>query len=121
MHFCIIDATFHYVIIGYKLVIAGKYTTRKPCSTNRYQPFKFRPNKISDCLLQKSLCSEEGQISFAESTSRKDRMCKCDYRKSYAFISQPDNRCYCVPSEEDCSCFMKRCSENFTLSPGKYF
>jgi hypothetical protein len=45
--------------------------------------------------------------------------CSCDYAKGYGFVTQPKNIAYCIPSKEDCSCYLVQCADNNTLSSGK--
>lgn len=61
------------------------------------------------------MCDDEGQIIHNPGSPSTDTACRCDYTKGYAFISSPANRCFCIPSEEDCSCFRVTCIK---LSPG---
>lgn len=74
---------------------------------------------MSDCIYTKSLCSEMGQIVNNVESSKEDRTCRCDYKKNYSFLKTPRNPCFCIPAEEDCSCYIKSCPVNFTLSAGK--
>ncbi|VDI38295.1 Hypothetical predicted protein [Mytilus galloprovincialis] len=88
------------------------------CAFNRYQPFMFWTNGSSECTFQKSLCSGEGQIIVTDQLTRKDTSCRCDYGRGYSFIIQPKNITHCVPSEEDCSCYNKRCIGGYILNAG---
>jgi hypothetical protein len=48
-----------------------------------------------------------------------DSTCRCDYKQGYAFVTVPRNKCSCRPSEEDCSCYMKKCQGiGYYLSAG---
>ncbi|XP_076096586.1 uncharacterized protein LOC143067316 isoform X2 [Mytilus galloprovincialis] len=70
--------------------------------------FQFEPswsNEQSRCLFRKSSCNEEGQIVYSDENSSRDRRCVCDYTNGYKFTTYPINRHYCVPFEEDCSCY----------------
>lgn len=70
--------------------------------------FQFEPswsNEQSRCLFRKSFCNEEGQIIYSDENSSRDRRCVCDYTNGYKFTTYPINRNYCVPFEEDCSCY----------------
>lgn len=101
---------------GSKRIFSGSFT-RGNCSKNRYQPFIFKTNEsMTDCVFAKSICREEGQIIYQGDSPKKDRTCRCDYAKNYAFIKIPRNFCYCIPSEEDCSCYMRSCPVNYILS-----
>ncbi|XP_052063874.1 uncharacterized protein LOC127703828 isoform X8 [Mytilus californianus] len=101
---------------GSKRIYAGDFS-REKCIQKRYQPFTFWTNKsMSDCIYVKSICSEEGQIVYRDNSTKDDRSCRCDYKKNYSFIKTPRNVCFCIPTEEDCSCYVKSCPENITLS-----
>lgn len=105
-------------ITGSKRVFAGDFS-RGYCVKQRFQPFVFWTNgSVSDCIFVKSICSEEGQVVYQNNSSKDDRTCRCNYKKSYAFIQKPRNDCYCIPTEEECSCYIKSCPENYTLSAG---
>lgn len=88
------------------------------CNDGRYQPVVFTTHGNSECFLIKSKCSEEGQVLYSNGSSSVDITCRCDYTQGYAFVSKPKNSCFCLPSEEDCSCFRVNCSK---LSPGEIF
>lgn len=110
--------TLLFRFIGSKRVFSLSFT-RGNCSVNRYQPMIFRTNeRMSECVFAKSICNEEGQILYQADSSKKDRTCRCDYAKNYAFIKIPRHFCYCIPSEEDCSCYIRSCPINHTLSTG---
>ena len=65
------------------------------------------------------MCSEVGQLEFTEITSTvKDRTCYCDYRRGYNFAIQPRNIKSCIPSEEDCGCYIKKCPMGQMLDAG---
>ncbi|XP_052084074.1 uncharacterized protein LOC127721356 isoform X2 [Mytilus californianus] len=101
---------------GSKRIFAG-YFTREQCIQERFQPIKFRTNEsMSDCVYAKSICSEEGQLMQKENSTKDDRTCRCDHRKNYSFIHTPRNLCFCIPTKEDCSCFIRSCPANYTLS-----
>ena len=91
---------------GYKYVIVGSLNNVK-CSAGRYQPFPFWSNGTSDCILLKSACSDKGEI-----------LCGCDNTQGFAFVTTPKNPCFCNPSEEDCSCYLKQCPDKRKLSSG---
>ncbi|CAC5415388.1 unnamed protein product [Mytilus coruscus] len=105
---------------GSKRVYAGDFT-RGDCIQERFQPFEFQTNaSMSDCIYAKSHCNEEGHIKNNDGTSKYDRTCRCDHKQNYAFIKIPRNPFFCKPAEEDCSCYIKSCPENYTLSKGKF-
>ena len=104
--------------LGKRYVIMGSRTDSN-CSSERYQPFKFWSNELSDCVYQKSLCSEIGQKIYDRRSTKEDSTCSCDYTKGYRFVTQPENIKYCIPSKEDCSCYLVQYADNTTLSPGK--
>ncbi|CAG2211248.1 unnamed protein product [Mytilus edulis] len=99
-----------------KRIYAGDFS-RDKCRQERYQPFTFWTNgSLSDCTYVKSICSENGQIVYRDSSTMIDRSCRCNHKKNYSFIKTPKNVCFCIPTEEDCSCYVKSCPENLTLS-----
>ncbi|XP_071139815.1 uncharacterized protein [Mytilus edulis] len=79
------------------------------CSIKRYQPWPivFYTNVSTNCIFLKSACNEEGQVVFDNGNRSTDASCRCDDTRRYDSIVQPRNPCVCVPSEEDCSCFLK--------------
>lgn len=89
------------------------------CPTDRYQPFKFRTDGNSDCAYKTSLCKSEGLIVYKKGPTTIDTQCRCDNTKGFAFLANTKQNCYCIPSEEDCSCYKKACKGNLKLSPGK--
>ncbi|XP_076070598.1 uncharacterized protein LOC143042222 [Mytilus galloprovincialis] len=101
---------------GLKLTISGSIQG-VVCDNDFYQPNKFWSSGNSRCAFKKSICSDEGQLLFNNGTTEDDRLCRCDYTKGYDFIVRPQHECYCIPSEEDCSCYNKKCSVNDILSP----
>ncbi|CAC5423001.1 GALNT [Mytilus coruscus] len=100
----------------YKYVVSGNING-KPCDLGRFQPFKFKTDGNIRCVFQKSVCIEEGLVDFKNGTTVSDRICRCDYTRGYAFVTLPKNRCECVPSQEDCSCYRKSCKEKEILTP----
>lgn len=102
---------------GFKFVMRGNLDG-DACTEDRYQPYKFKTNGSSRCIFEKSACLEDGQILHDNRNSLIDRTCRCDYTNGYAFVRNPKNSCYCIPSEEDCSCYKKSCSSNTVLTPG---
>ncbi|CAG2252370.1 unnamed protein product [Mytilus edulis] len=90
------------------------------CSSERYQPWpiNFYTNISTNCMFLKSLCNEEGQVVYSKGNRNIDITCRCDYTRGYDFLVKPRNQCFCVPSKEDCSCFLKTCSKStHKLSP----
>lgn len=71
----------------------------------RYQPIKFRSILNNQCILLKSFCNELGQKLFSVGSTREDTKCYCDYEKGFLYITKPSHPCFCVPAEEDCSCY----------------
>lgn len=107
--------------IGYKQIVSGsKQGTLDGdlCDKNVYQPFPFNSSGNSRCVYQRSHCSEEGQVIYRDGTNKANTKCRCDNTRGYDFLHRPKNRCFCVPSEEDCSCYLKICSFDGILSPG---
>ncbi|XP_071127700.1 uncharacterized protein [Mytilus edulis] len=106
----------NFVRAGLKYVISGTYRNVR-CSDGRYQPVRFWSNQSSVCMNLKSECNGFGEIVYNNISSINDATCRCDYTRGYAFVSKPRNKCFCVPLEEDCSCYIKKCSTNTSLSP----
>ncbi|XP_052075798.1 uncharacterized protein LOC127713869, partial [Mytilus californianus] len=105
---------------GQKLIVAGSINGTlqgAPCENDFYQPFKFLSSGNSRCAYKKSYCNEEGQVIYGNGTQITDSVCRCDYTRGFNFIIRPKHRCYCVPSDEDCSCYSKICPYNYILSP----
>ncbi|XP_071154308.1 heat shock 70 kDa protein 12A-like isoform X2 [Mytilus edulis] len=86
------------------------------CGNTTYQPYSLWSNESSTCTFKKSLCTESGQIQYKLSSSAEDIQCRCDYTKRYAFVFTPTHRCFCTPSEEDCSCYIKQCGFGYILN-----
>ncbi|CAC5370538.1 unnamed protein product [Mytilus coruscus] len=103
---------------GNKLFLNKGNFDRKPCSPTHYQPFRFNSFGNTNCTHLKSPCSEEGQVIADNHTSYSDRSCRCDYRRGFALIVNTSQPCSCMPSKEDCSCYLKTCSMNEVLSQG---
>ncbi|XP_076084515.1 uncharacterized protein LOC143055269 [Mytilus galloprovincialis] len=95
--------------IGSKLVFQPLFNLAK-CNDGRYQPIVFTTHGNSECIYSKSKCADEGQLVFSNDSSSADTACRCDYTKGYAFVTRPKNRCFCNPSDEDCSCFRSTCT-----------
>lgn len=104
-------------ILGYRKVIEGDITAGH-CSENKYQPRTWTTLGNFDCEFDKSLCTEVGQTTYDDGDSTTDRMCGCNYTDGYAFLQEPKHMCYCVTSEEDCTCYKKTCPENYVLNQG---
>lgn len=107
--------------VGFKLIVSGsKEGTLQGdnCNKDFYQPFKFSTSGNSKCIFQKSYCNDEGQVLYRNGTNKTDNVCRCDYTRGYDFIVRPKHRCGCLPSVEDCSCYLKNCSYNEMLSQG---
>ncbi|CAC5398314.1 unnamed protein product [Mytilus coruscus] len=102
---------------GLKTVLRGGRFDGVHCGENHYQPFKYSSSNGDTCVFLKSACNEEGQIESFERRTTSDRTCRCDNRFGYSFVSQPYNTCFCVPSEEDCSCYYKECDKAQVLTP----
>ncbi|VDI12813.1 Hypothetical predicted protein, partial [Mytilus galloprovincialis] len=94
----------------------------KHCPDDQYQPMPYasnEDNKNDKCMYLKTRCNGEGQLIHDLSEKPdKDRTCRCDYSQGYDFVYKPRHRCYCIPTEEDCSCYRKPCNNNSTkLTP----
>lgn len=100
---------------GYYVTLLGDIYTRE-CVPGTYQPFKFWTNASSQCILQKSLCADEGSVLVDNGTIRSDVKCRCNYKDGYSYIIPPKDKCGCVPSEEDCSCYKMPCPRRQVLS-----
>ncbi|CAC5406189.1 unnamed protein product [Mytilus coruscus] len=101
---------------GYRFVISGMLDSR-PCGPERFQPFSLLPNTSSRCVTRKSQCNREGQVVYSNGTTTRDRSCRCNYRDNFVFVTKPKTKCYCIPSEEDCSCYSKACDVDHYLTP----
>ncbi|XP_052076719.1 uncharacterized protein LOC127714692 isoform X1 [Mytilus californianus] len=101
---------------GFKTVFRGSFDG-VPCDENHYQPFKYSSSNGDTCVFLKSACNEEGQIESTDRQTTTDRTCRCDYRYGFSFVSNPNKFCFCVPSEEDCSCYYKECGKDQVLTP----
>lgn len=80
------------------------------CNYNRYQPFTFSTDGSSACVYKKSFCNAEGQFPFNKGSFENDTRCGCNVSKGYTFVTKPRNKCYCIPLEEDCSCYKPTCN-----------
>lgn len=105
------------MLLGYKIQVVGSLEGVQ-CASDRYQPFIFWTNGSNICQFEKSICAGEGQISLTSGTNKADTTCRCDYTKGYDFVVKPKHKCYCMPTEEDCSCFIQYCPSGYVLSPG---
>lgn len=88
------------------------------CKNKTYQPYSLWSNETSGCTFKKSMCTQSGQVIYKIGSLVEDSRCRCDYTKRYAFVSTPKNRCFCIPSEEDCSCYVKHCGVGYILNAG---
>ncbi|CAG2188075.1 unnamed protein product [Mytilus edulis] len=81
------------------------------CSSERYQPWPitFYTNVSTNCIFLKSVCKEEGQVIYGKGNRNIDATCRCDYKRGYDFLVRTLNPCFCIPSKEDCSCYVKTC------------
>ncbi|CAC5408766.1 unnamed protein product [Mytilus coruscus] len=101
---------------GSKRIHAGDFSRGK-CTHKRFQPFSFWTNgSMTDCVYEKSLCSEAGQIVYRDISTKDDRSCQCDFKQKYEVIKTPNNVCFCIPTEEDCSCYHTAYSTNSPIS-----
>lgn len=100
---------------GYKTIFRGGIDG-VPCSTNNYQPFSHSSTTGGSCAMVKTSCNEEGQLIYDDGSSTTDRSCRCDYRVGYDYVALPSNKCFCKPTIEDCSCYMKYCDANQVLT-----
>lgn len=110
------------MISGSQYVISV-YPNSEPCRHHdRYQPFPLGSNVSHDCVFQKSTCPEEGQILFHHGSPKKDLTCRCNFQNGYGFIKEIPSKCDCIPSKEDCSCYIKsnQCFPGHRLISGKF-
>ncbi|VDI71063.1 Hypothetical predicted protein, partial [Mytilus galloprovincialis] len=91
-----------------------------PCTASRYQPFTFTTDGNSQCVFSKSLCKASGQILAHNGSSLTDISCRCNYRHNYDYVIPPKDPCACKPSEEDCSCYIRKCEDDKVMIAGKY-
>ncbi|XP_076084360.1 uncharacterized protein LOC143055097 [Mytilus galloprovincialis] len=96
--------------IGSKLVFQPLFNLAV-CDAGRYQPIVFTTHGNSDCIYSKSKCADEGQLVFSNDSSSADTACRCDYTQGYTFVTRPTNRCFCNPSDADCSCYRSTCTK----------
>lgn len=106
---------YEFSFLGSNLVFQPLFNLAE-CKAGRYQPIVFTTHGNSGCIFLKSNCDGDGQIVYNNGTSNNDIACRCDYTKGYVFVSKPKHSCFCIPSEEDCSCFRVKCTK---LSPGE--
>ncbi|VDI08504.1 Hypothetical predicted protein, partial [Mytilus galloprovincialis] len=90
------------------------------CAASQYQPFTFTTDGNSQCVLRKSLCKSRGQILAHYGNSSTDASCRCDYRQNYDYVITPKDPCSCKPTEEDCSCHIRKCDYDKVMIAGKY-
>ncbi|XP_052073063.1 uncharacterized protein LOC127711152 isoform X2 [Mytilus californianus] len=105
-----------YSSIGSKLIFEPSFN-KALCNYNRYQPFPFSTDGSSKYVFQKSFCNEKGQYVFHKGSLKSDITCGCDLSSGYHFVSKPKNTCFCVPSEEDCSCHKLHCYDKEEQCP----
>ncbi|XP_063419304.1 uncharacterized protein LOC134702148 [Mytilus trossulus] len=105
-----------YSSTGSKLIFEP-YFNKAGCSSKRYQPFPFSTDGNNKCVYQTSFCNEEGQIVHREGSMINDTTCGCDSSQGYTFITTPKHNCYCIPSEEDCSCYKLICDNEDNPCP----
>lgn len=105
-----------YSSTGSKLIFEP-YFNKAGCRYSRYQPFPFSTDGNNKCVYQKSFCNEEGQIVYREGSTINDTTCGCDSSQGYKFVTTPKHNCYCIPSEEDCSCHKLICDNEANPCP----
>ncbi|VDI61359.1 Hypothetical predicted protein, partial [Mytilus galloprovincialis] len=85
------------------------YPNPEPCRKHgSYQPFALGSNVSSNCVFYKSTCTEEGQVLFRPGSHSHDLTCRCDFELGFGFVGETQNTCDCIPSKEDCSCYLKK-------------
>lgn len=105
------------IILGEYYVITGSRRNIE-CKRTTYQPYSLWSNESRSCAFEKSKCTQSGQVMYRIGSPIEDSQCRCDNTKQYAFVSTPENRCFCIPSKEDCSCFIKQCGFGYILNAG---
>ncbi|XP_076105819.1 uncharacterized protein LOC143074155 [Mytilus galloprovincialis] len=105
-----------YSSTGSKLIFEP-YFNKALCDYKRYQPFPFSTDGSSKCVFQKSFCNEKGNYVFQTGSRKSDITCGCDLSKGYEFVTKPKNNCFCLPSEEDCSCLKTPCNDKDKQCP----
>ncbi|XP_052077356.1 uncharacterized protein LOC127715361 [Mytilus californianus] len=100
---------------GTKCVIRQNLDS-EDCTFERFQPFTFSTEGYSDCIYSKSACEDKGFVNHNNGSATDDRNCRCDYNNGYAFVLKPRHNYFCIPSQEDCSCYQHRCEESFRLT-----
>lgn len=108
-----------YMLLGKRYVISGERDNDN-CIDLRYQPLKLWSNQSGECEFLKNECNEIGQVIVSNGSTTKDRLCRCNYNNGYDFVVKPINGCFCIPSQEDCSCYRKKCSSGENLTSGMY-
>ncbi|VDI55341.1 Hypothetical predicted protein, partial [Mytilus galloprovincialis] len=106
--------SFYLFNIGQKYVRSGG-RKNVDCSPLRYQPLKFWSHELSRCVYKKSKCDELGQLLNGSSSSLTDSACRCDYTTGFDFVTAPRNKCGCIPTEEDCMCYLVSCPKEMQL------
>ncbi|XP_052063983.1 uncharacterized protein LOC127704129 isoform X2 [Mytilus californianus] len=109
--------TPEWVSLGNYPVLRGRYIDYETCPVSSYQTFLFRSNERYKCTYLKSMCSSDGQVEVNDGTTTSNKACRCDYNRGFAFVIRPQNQSACIPSQEDCSCYSKRCVEGQNLNP----
>ncbi|CAC5422111.1 unnamed protein product [Mytilus coruscus] len=100
---------------GTKLVISQNLDS-KDCTFERFQPFVFSTEGNSNCIYSKSACEDKGLVNHDNGSATDDRTCRCDYNNGYSYVLKPRHNYFCIPSQEDCSCYQHRCEESFRLT-----
>ncbi|CAG2216624.1 unnamed protein product [Mytilus edulis] len=103
---------------GFKYILTPN-PDQVPCAASQYQPFTFTTDGNSQCVLRKSLCKSSGQILAHYGNSSTDASCRCDYRQNYDYVITPKDPCSCKPTEEDCSCHIRKCDYDKRLKDNK--
>lgn len=102
---------------GQKYILNNRPNSFECENADRYQPFGLQ--HFSDqCVYLRSKCSEPGQVRYNEGSKTVDKSCRCNFAQGYAFVKAPKMPCFCTPSIEDCSCYLKRCPDSFIISSG---
>ncbi|CAG2216774.1 unnamed protein product [Mytilus edulis] len=99
---------------GFRAVLSGNLDVEK-CSDTYFAPFMYWSNDSVECPYQKSVCAEEGQVILDNGSEEEDVKCFCDYRQGYEYIFKPKHDCYCSPTDEDCTCFRKKCKDEGSI------
>lgn len=102
------------LILGFRAVLSGNLDVEK-FSETYFAPFMYWSNDSVECPYQKSVCAEEGQVILDNGSEEEDVKYFCDYKQGYEYIFKPKHDCYCSSTDEDCTCYRKRCKDEGSI------